>query len=454
MPLKLDLDDLDQIAAIHAPHLIAPPGIAPSAPQIAGPGLAPDTLPVGMSPAQIAQPTREESQAAGKAEFQAGKPTVTDAPGTSGYFGQRIAAEDYDKAHPWGSPISEHPGFLGKVAHGFAKAGNIAGDILAPGTMANIPGTDLNKQVTRAGDENRFQQATQEETQKQKADTEQEGVEQRPEIAEATGELKGKLAAESEASKAKLQGESDAQRDKRLNETLAGRAELDTKRDREKFSEENTLQDKRDTAAMDRAKIMAGKESGSYMPLYDEKGHAVGAWNPKTGTVNKSPDSLPGTTGQGQHIASTNTAAQEKALKPYQDMLDSSQEAHSLQKMADGGNAEADVDLALDFFKMIRGAAGSGVRFTQQESNLIMKTRPMSQDLEAYAQKVIGSGAPFTPDQRKKVVDVIDMHAQAAQKAMDRLRGGQSQAGAEQGGGESQGIQVIRDANGRIVGVK
>jgi len=79
-----------------------------------------------MSPATIAKPTKQESQAAGKAEFQAGKPTVTAEPGTSGYFGQRIAAEDYDKAHPWGSPISEHPGFLGKVGHVFAKAGNIA----------------------------------------------------------------------------------------------------------------------------------------------------------------------------------------------------------------------------------------------------------------------------------------------------------------------------------------
>jgi hypothetical protein len=49
--------------------------------------------------------------------------------------------------NPYGS-AANHPGWLGKIEHGLAKAGNIAGDIVAPGVMANIPGTDMNKQMS------------------------------------------------------------------------------------------------------------------------------------------------------------------------------------------------------------------------------------------------------------------------------------------------------------------
>jgi hypothetical protein len=222
--VSLSSDDLDKFLALHAPHLLAPPGgptgPTPSSPPAMGGAAAPDTLPVGMSPAQIAKPTREESQAAGKVEFQAGKPTVTEAPNSPGYFRQQAEQQDYEKAHPWGSPVSEHPGFLGKVAHGFAKAGNIAGDIVAPGIMQNIPGTDLNKQAVHAGTLSRQSEAEKQETQQQKADTEQEGVEQRPEIAEATGELKGRLETQKEGAQADRQAKSEADRDKRSEAAL------------------------------------------------------------------------------------------------------------------------------------------------------------------------------------------------------------------------------------------
>jgi hypothetical protein len=51
---------------------------------------------------------------------------------------------ELEKQTPYGS-FSNHPGILGKIEHGLAKAGNIAGDILAPGTTALIPGTDLHR---------------------------------------------------------------------------------------------------------------------------------------------------------------------------------------------------------------------------------------------------------------------------------------------------------------------
>lgn len=51
----------------------------------------------------------------------------------------------FEQLHPWGSPESAHPGTGGKIAHVLGRIGNIAGDVLAPGTMSLIPGTDLNR---------------------------------------------------------------------------------------------------------------------------------------------------------------------------------------------------------------------------------------------------------------------------------------------------------------------
>ena len=51
---------------------------------------------------------------------------------------------DLQRNNPYGS-AENHPGFLGKLGHIAAGVGNVAGDVLAPKTMALIPGTQLNK---------------------------------------------------------------------------------------------------------------------------------------------------------------------------------------------------------------------------------------------------------------------------------------------------------------------
>ena len=57
---------------------------------------------------------------------------------------------DLQKNNPFGT-AENHPGFTGKLVHGLAKIGNIAGNIVAPGTMQLIPGTELNKQAQERG---------------------------------------------------------------------------------------------------------------------------------------------------------------------------------------------------------------------------------------------------------------------------------------------------------------
>src|SRR6185312_17077738 len=75
----------------------------------------------------------------GKDIFNAEKPPdPTAAPGTIDWYKQIGSQIEYQKDHPYGSPVSAHPGVLGKILHGLSVAGNIAGDVIEPGIMANV----------------------------------------------------------------------------------------------------------------------------------------------------------------------------------------------------------------------------------------------------------------------------------------------------------------------------
>jgi hypothetical protein len=187
------------------------------------------------------------------------------------------------------------------------------------------------------------------------------------------------------------------------------------------------------------------QEPGSFMPLYDEKGHVTGAWDPKSGRVVKNPD-LPGTTTGGSAIATKADAATKKESAPYQAMIDNATEAHQLADMAAKGNASADVDLVLSFFKMMKGTGGAGVRFTQQEQNMILGARNAGQGLVAIGQKVIGEGQPLTPEQRAHMVDVMDMHAKAAQTHLD----GEKSGGANTGGTPKGATMKVPGSDGKL----
>lgn len=132
------------------PHATAPLAPLPPAPDMGGPTAptaTPET-PFGANFPKLAPLNFKERQAL---------PTTSEgvAPGSSAESLAQLERLQDQKANPWGSP-ENHPGILGKIAHVAAKAGNIAGDIFAPATMANIPGTDLNKQVQERHLENQL----------------------------------------------------------------------------------------------------------------------------------------------------------------------------------------------------------------------------------------------------------------------------------------------------------
>ena len=112
-------------------------------------------------------------------------------PGTSQFWEGIRERQEAEKQNPYGS-AENHPGLLGKIAHYAAKAGNIAGDVLAPGTMELIPGTELNKRAQETTAEEQLANA-------QKRETTEEAVKQRPEIAEITGEMRATVEAAKDA---------------------------------------------------------------------------------------------------------------------------------------------------------------------------------------------------------------------------------------------------------------
>jgi hypothetical protein len=173
----------------------------------------------------------------------------------------------------------------------------------------------------------------------------------------------------------------------------------------------------RDTSTLPKIDIHQAEEKapGVLMMVPDGKGGSVATMIHPGDTV------APGSTTAAQ-VGSAGKA-DKKATDAAQQVVDDAETAHQLAKEAEGGNAPADVDLALAFFKAMKGSNGSGIRFTQAEQNLIMGARSSSGDLQGIAQKVIGEGQKFTPDQRNKILRVIDIHADQARK---HLGGGSS----------------------------
>lgn len=60
--------------------------------------------------------------------------------------GIREAMLNYEKLHPYGSPESAQPGFLGKVKHTLADIGNVAGAAVGPEVERNIPQSLLGRE--------------------------------------------------------------------------------------------------------------------------------------------------------------------------------------------------------------------------------------------------------------------------------------------------------------------
>lgn len=350
-----------------------------------------------------------------------------------------------------GQEGSSHPGWGGKILHGLAEAGNVAGDIFAPGTMAQIKGTDLNNDIRRSNDNTDLRDLNREDlsdlssqatTAKTNAETAGVPQEQNDKHALALSQ-EGNLDSETEE---RLHPHAQFE----VHDTQAGPLFVNKQTGQAQHLNVNGVPvgPKIQTKTVQLQiggkphQVLVNEADGTPIKDLGESGLKPpvtninqGSWqleedgagkpllfNNKTGKTEAAPEGLAKT---GTHT---------KANAPYQQVVDDATTAHQLAAEAEAGNAPADVDLALAFFKAMKGT-GSGIRFTQSEQNLIMGARSSAGDLQGVAQKVMGGGQKFTPDQRNKILRVIDIHAQQAQ---NHLNGGGGDGGSGGGGHQIQ----------------
>lgn len=75
--------------------------------------------------------------------------------GSSGFYRNQVAQLEDEKAHPWGTEGSAHPGRLGKIGHVLGTIGETALRVVNPAVAASIPGTRLNRDIReREAEEN------------------------------------------------------------------------------------------------------------------------------------------------------------------------------------------------------------------------------------------------------------------------------------------------------------
>ena len=143
-----------------------------------------------------------------------------------------------------------------------------------------------------------------------------------------------------------------------------------------------------------------------------------------------------------QGLSQRLTDAQQKATKPYDDILSEIDESKEYAKEPSATN---DYGLLMNFIGVTKPESVGKIRLNAQELKLATGTRSSLGDLEALANR-IGNGQMLTKDQRQSMLKTMDVVEKAAIKARDRAAGPQGAAPA--GSGEN----VIRyDAQGNRV---
>lgn len=116
--------------------------ISTPAPKYTGPNAGREKAPApGVAISDAALPQDEYRYA--KDQIRQRKIAAADKGDLVGLGSAKVAEAELEKANPYGS-AGNHPGMLGKIEHGLATAGNIAGNAFAPGVMPEIPGSAAN----------------------------------------------------------------------------------------------------------------------------------------------------------------------------------------------------------------------------------------------------------------------------------------------------------------------
>ena len=275
-------------------------------------------------------------------------------------------------------------GWLGKIGHGLARMGNIAGDVLAPGAMLNIPGTDLNKRMEANRAEKVGEREQQLGIEQQKADTERLGVTQRPELAEQSGELRGRLEAEREAASAQRQQTGLADADKRQQEREKAEADSAAKRDADATTRQQAQFQQQE-------KLEGEREAGQERRLQE----TLAARQDKTNEKQE--------------------AAEQAGLAAQQYADD-----YMASKQFTGPGDEA---LMEKYFELAKPS--SGFRMTETQIQMLMKARDIMNSLAAQGKHLFSPDSPYFSDtQRQQIVQTMKNLQKAREEVKPQAGGG------------------------------
>jgi hypothetical protein len=321
---------------------------------------------------------------------------------------------DLHKNTPWGSP-GNHPGILGKIGHVAAKVGNIAGDVLEPGIMSLIPGTDLNNRAQEAGLQGRT-------TADQKTATEQQNANTAETSAKNTGTVSQQYA-QALREKAAADQSGDATKIAAADRAVAdAKAAVDESKPvakvptgDETLGPELVTQYNKELA--DRYQVLnPGKQLPQEFMLpstatandYNRRHTAMEGVEKATGVKTQQD------TTNEQKTAAAAVHKEEHAGKLYDDytkqveknsapMEAISSRSTLLLHNLDAKDKQADAQVAPELLSIASGGVGSGLRMNEAEISRVVGGRSVWDSLISMANKVREGEGTFSDEQRAQM---------------------------------------------------
>lgn len=360
---------------------------------------------------------------------------------------QKLQKVDWAQKNPWGT-ANNHPGTLGKIAHVLSVAGNIAGDIVAPNVMANIPGTQLGMATQSSGLTKRLNDETEEQSQNQGRDATTQATQlantNEPQRASDAHTL-------SQAQAGNLQSETDARNHPVPKEPTNafelwhkqnpnGTAEQFNALESHPLSQEDAASRNAvwDTIAdkyhLPKGQFRAGMSGADAAALATGLNNVIGRNQgqekiviqqgaaSRAGDKTRDANTEKAYTSAAKDLNSQFSAAQTQA----ETLATARQELSSGAVGQAAGTIKTLVGLA--------GGKGTGVRITQAELNAIAHARGIQGDFEGFINKLSGQGALSGPQLQQMDHLLSDVESKIHEKMavqdkyLDRL----SQAGSEQ----------------------
>jgi hypothetical protein len=320
---------------------------------------------------------------------------------------QKLEKIHFQQENPWGT-AQNHPGVGGKIAHVLSVAGNIAGDIFAPGVMARIPGTQMNRQVEEDETNDRLSKEQEQQSQGalQQANTEHLNAET-PEVAPNAASARNYQGAEVEH----LNAQTDALNNPPPNLANAYAFAVDRViKAGGDPAQDPIVQHLSDaiTSLQKQPANTSDSKTTSYIPPGGTKPMEF-QWNPKTNRYD-----IP----LGEHYErpiTVNTAAGERAdrnavLKAYEPTLQSAERMNVMtdayEKAIKDHDQQAMLNLLANHLGMTMGLQ-KGARMTKDIIHEAQQSQPFLQGIKSHFDKDgYLSGVTLSPQQMRQMVNL------------------------------------------------